>query len=68
MAVITKVKCDRCGHEQVDDPKLPVLAPTTIHISSAAPKSTTLDVELDLCTDCYTDLMSRTKSFLNVEE
>jgi hypothetical protein len=67
MAVITRVKCDRCGFETTENSKTPVYTGVVVHISSP-PTKDAIEMESDLCADCFNDLMSRTKSFLNIPE
>jgi len=67
MAIITRIKCDRCGGEAVEGPKASIYTGVIVHISSTSHKDG-IEMDVDLCADCYEGLISRTKSFLNISE
>jgi len=67
MAIITRIKCDRCGYEVVEGSKDQIYTDVVVHISSTSHKDA-IEMEADLCASCYEELMSRTKSCLNIPE
>jgi hypothetical protein len=67
VAVIAIMKCDRCGFETGENSKTPIYIGVIVHISAPSTKDK-IEMESDLCADCFNDLVSRTKSFLNIPE